>query len=152
MFFVTLLYSAVESWMRTQSGTASLRAILYFDEIYGYLPPTANPPSSSPCCACSSRRARGRTGAGHTNPVDVDYKGLSNAGSWFIGKLQTDQDKQRLLDGLSSAAVLTAGVAGPGRHRLISGLGKRAFLLHNVHAKGPQVFQTRWAMNYLAGP
>ena len=153
MFFVTLLYSAVESWMRTQSGTASLRAILYFDEIYGYLPPTANPPSKQPMLRMLKQA---RCGVGQVlvtqNPVDVDYKGLSNAGSWFIGKLQTDQDKQRLLDGLSSAAVLTAGGLDRGVHCLISGLGKRAFLLHNVHAKGPQVFQTRWAMNYLAGP
>ncbi|HSF81423.1 MAG TPA: DUF87 domain-containing protein [Anaerolineales bacterium] len=152
MFFVTLLYSAVEAWMRTQSGSTALRAILYFDEIFGYLPPIGNPPSKEPMLRMLKQaRAFGVSQMLVTqNPVDVDYKGLSNAGSWFIGKLQTDQDKQRLLDGLESA---TAGGMDRGEYdRLISTLGKRVFLLHNVHEKRPQLFQTRWAMNYLAGP
>jgi len=152
MFFITLLYSAVETWMRSQAGTSSLRAILYFDEIFGYLPPLSNPPSKQPMLRML-KQARA-FGVGQVlvtqNPVDVDYKGLSNAGSWFIGKLQTDQDKQRLLDGLDSA--MTGGLDRGQYDRLISTLGKRVFLLHNVHAKGPQLFQTRWAMNYLAGP
>ncbi|MDD2696129.1 MAG: hypothetical protein PHD58_09410, partial [Anaerolineales bacterium] len=152
MFFVTLLYSAVESWMRTQSGTSTLRAILYFDEIFGYLPPVANPPSKQPMLRMLKQaRAFGVSQVLVTqNPVDVDYKGLSNAGSWFIGKLQTERDKMRLLDGLESA--MSGGLDRQAYDRLISALGKRVFLLHNVHAKGPQVFQTRWAMNYLAGP
>jgi hypothetical protein len=129
-----------------------LRAILYFDEIFGYLPPTANPPSKSPMLRML-KQARA-FGVGQVlvtqNPVDVDYKALSNAGSWFIGKLQTDQDKQRLLDGLQSA--MSGGLDRSEYDRLISALGKRVFLLHNVHAKGPQLFGTRWAMNYLAGP
>ena len=152
MFFVTLLYSAVEAWMRTQSGTTSLRAILYFDEIFGYLPPIRNPPSKGPILRMLKQaRAFGVAQLLATqNPVDVDYKGLSNAGTWFIGKLQTDQDKQRLLDGLESAV---AGGMNRGEYdRLISALDKRVFLLHNVHAKRPQLFQTRWAMNFLAGP
>jgi hypothetical protein len=81
--------------------------------------------------------------------VDVDYKALSNAGTWMVGRLQTDQDKQRLLDGLESA---TGGIKRAEFDRLISGLGKRIFLYHNVHEKQPEVFQTRWAMSYLAGP
>lgn len=152
MFFVTLLYSAVESWMRSQKGTTTLRALLYFDEIFGYLPPIGNPPSKEGMLRML-KQARA-FGVGQVlvtqNPVDVDYKALSNAGTWFIGKLQTDQDKQRLLDGLESAA---AGGMDRGEYdRLISALGKRVFLLHNVHEKRPQLFQTRWAMNYLAGP
>jgi hypothetical protein len=151
MFFVTLLFSAMEAWMRSQSGTTSLRTLLYFDEIFGYLPPTQNPPSKEPMLRML-KQARA-FGVGLVlvtqNPVDLDYKGLSNAGTWFIGKLQTDQDKQRLLDGLQGAA--------PNMNRgeydkMISSLGKRVFLLHNVHEKKPQLFQTRWAMNYLAGP
>ena len=152
MFFVTLLYSAVEAWMRTQSGATSLRAILYFDEIFGYLPPIGNPPSKQPILRMLKQaRAFGVSQLLVTqNPVDLDYKGLSNAGTWFIGKLQTDQDKQRLLDGLESA---TAGGMNRGEYdRLISALGKRVFLLHNVHEMRPQLFQTRWAMNFLAGP
>ncbi|OGN96122.1 MAG: hypothetical protein A2Z71_10135 [Chloroflexi bacterium RBG_13_50_21] len=152
MFFVTLLYSAVETWMRSQTGTTSLRALVYFDEIFGYLPPVANPPSKQPMLRML-KQARA-FGVGQVlvtqNPVDVDYKALSNAGTWMIGKLQTDQDKQRLLDGLDSAM---SGSLDRGEYdRLISTLGKRVFLLHNVNAKGPALFQTRWAMNYLTGP
>jgi len=152
MFFVTLLYSAVETWMRSQTGSGQLRAIVYFDEIFGYLPPVANP-ASKQVMLRMLKQARA-FGVGQVlvtqNPVDVDYKALSNAGSWFIGKLQTDQDKQRLLDGLSSAAG--AGMDRGQYDRLITGLGKRVFLLHNVHNKQPLLFSTRWAMNYLAGP
>ncbi len=152
MFFVTLLYSAVETWMRTQSGITSLRAILYFDEIFGYLPPISNPPSKQPMLRML-KQARA-FGVGQVlvtqNPVDVDYKALSNAGTWFIGKLQTENDKARLLDGLESA--MSGGMDRGEYDRLISSLGKRVFLLHNVHEKHPQPFQTRWAMNYLAGP
>ncbi len=152
MFFVTLLYSAVESWMRAQTGTNSLRALLYFDEIFGYLPPIGNPPSKQPMLRML-KQARA-FGVGQVlvtqNPVDVDYKALSNAGTWFIGKLQTDQDKQRLLDGLQGA--MGGDLDRDTYDDLISSLGKRVFLLHNVHEHGAQVFQTRWAMNYLAGP
>jgi len=152
MFFITLLFSAVEAWMRTQSGTNSLRSLVYFDEIFGYMPPTANPPSKQPMLRML-KQARA-FGVGLVlvtqNPVDVDYKGLSNTGSWFIGKLQTDQDKQRLLDGLEGAVA--GGMDRFAYDKQISGLAKRVFLLHNVHSKGPVQFQTRWAMNYLAGP
>jgi hypothetical protein len=152
MFFITLLYSAVETWMRTQTGTPTLRAIVYFDEIFGYIPPVENPPSKQPMLRML-KQARA-FGVGQIlvtqNPVDVDYKGLSNAGTWMIGKLQTDQDKQRLLDGLDSA--MAGGLDRSQYDRLISTLGKRVFLLHNVHARQPQLFQTRWAMNYLTGP
>ncbi|MEO8357754.1 MAG: DUF87 domain-containing protein, partial [Chloroflexota bacterium] len=151
MFFVTLLLSAVESWMRTQSGATSLRALLYMDEIYGYLPPQRNPPSKQPLLRMlKSARAFGLGLLLATqNPVDVDYKALSNAGTWFIGKLQTEQDKNRLLDGLESAA---GGFPRTVFDKLISSLGKRVFVLHNVHARQPELFQTRWAMNFLAGP
>lgn len=152
MFFITLLYSAVETWMRGQTGTTSLRALVYFDEIFGYLPPVANPPSKEPMLRML-KQARA-FGVGQVlvtqNPVDVDYKALSNAGTWMIGKLQTDQDKQRLLDGLNSA--MSGGLDRATYDQLISTLGKRVFLLHNVNAKGPALFQTRWAMNYLTGP
>lgn len=152
MFFITLLYSAVETWMRSQTGTTSLRALVYFDEIFGYLPPVSNPPSKQPMLRML-KQARA-FGVGQVlvtqNPVDVDYKGLSNAGTWMIGKLQTDQDKQRLLDGLDSA--MSGSLNRAEYDRLISTLAKRVFLLHNVNAKGPALFQTRWAMNYLAGP
>ncbi len=151
MFFVTLLLSAVETWMRTQSGATSLRALLYMDEIFGYLPPTAMPPSKGPLLRMF-KQARG-FGLGlllaTQNPMDMDYKALSNAGTWFIGKLQTERDKLRLLEGLESAS---SGISRGTMDKLISSLGKRVFVMHNVHAKEPVLFQTRWTMNFLAGP
>lgn len=151
MFFVTLLFTAVESWMRTQAGSTSLRALLYMDEIYGYLPPTANPPSKQPLLRMLKQARAFGLGLllATQNPVDLDYKGLSNAGTWFIGKLQTERDKLRLLDGLESAA---GGTPRAEFDRLISSLGKRVFIMQNVHDKAPTIFQTRWVMNFLAGP
>lgn len=152
MFFVTLLYSAVEGWMRAQPGTSSLRALVYFDEIFGFLPPVSNPPSKEPMLRMLKMARAFGVGLilATQNPVDVDYKALSNAGSWFIGKLGTDQDKQRLLDGLASATP--GGLDRAEYDHLISAIGKRVFLLRNVHEKHAVLFNTRWAMNYLAGP
>ncbi|MFN8383131.1 MAG: DUF87 domain-containing protein [Anaerolineales bacterium] len=152
MFFVTLLLSAVETWMRTQSGSTSLRALLYMDEIYGYLPPTAVPPSKGPLLRMLKQARAFGLGLllATQNPVDIDYKALSNTGTWFIGKLQTERDKNRLLDGLESAAG--AGLPRAAMDKLISSLGKRVFVLHNVHEKAPVLMQTRWVMNFLAGP
>lgn len=151
MFFVTLLLSAVETWMRTQSGATSLRALLYIDEILGYMPPQRNPPSKGPLLRMFKQARAFGLGLllATQNPVDVDYKALSNAGTWFIGKLQTEQDKNKLLDGLEGAG---GGVQRNEFDKLISSLGKRVFILHNIHAKEPLIFQTRWAMNFLAGP
>lgn len=151
MFFVTLLLSAVETWMRTQSGSSALRALLYMDEIYGYLPPTAVPPSKGPLLRMLKQARAFGLGLllATQNPVDMDYKALSNTGTWFIGKLQTERDKNRLLDGLESAA---GGIARAAMDKLISSLGKRVFVMHNVHAKMPILMQTRWTMNFLAGP
>ena len=151
MFFVTLLLSAVETWMRTQKGSSSLRALLYMDEIYGYLPPTAVPPSKGPLLRMLKQARAFGLGLllATQNPVDMDYKALSNTGTWFIGKLQTERDKNRLLDGLESAA---GGIPRAEMDKLISSLGKRVFVLHNVHEKMPVLMQTRWTMNFLAGP
>ncbi len=151
MFFITLLYSGIESWMRTQKGSSGLRALVYFDEIAGYLPPVANPPSKSIILRMLKQARAFGVGliVATQNPVDLDYKALSNAGTWVIGKLQTDQDKARLLDGLEGAAP---GVDRKAFDRMISLVDKRVFILHNVHEDAPQVFHTRWALNYLPGP
>ncbi len=151
MFFVTLLLSAFETWMRTQAGSSSLRALLYFDELFGYLPPQRNPPSKTPLLRMLKQARAFGVGLvlASQNPADVDYKALSNAGTWFVGKLQTEWDKQRLLDGLQGA---TADLDRSAYNKIISALGKRVFLLHNIHQKQPVLFQTRWAMNFLAGP
>ena len=155
MFFVSLLLNEIVGWMRSQRGTSSLRALVYFDEIFGYLPPVANPPSKPPLLTLLKQARAFGLGvvAATQNPVDLDYKALSNAGTWMLGRLQTDRDKARVLDGLEGAAG-TAGAAfdRPQLDRLLSSLGKRMFLLHNVHETEPVVFETRWTLSYLRGP
>lgn len=155
MFFVTLLLEQVIAWMRKQSGTTSLRALIYMDEVFGYFPPTANPPSKRPMLTLMKQARAFGLGIVLTtqNPVDLDYKGLSNAGTWFIGKLQAERDKARLLDGLESVSASSGSALDRSQiDKLISSLSSRVFLLHNVNQPAPVVFQTRWAMSYLRGP
>lgn len=155
MFFVSLLLNQVLGWMRTQSGTTSLRAILYMDEIFGYFPPVANPPSKLPLLTLLKQgRAFGLGVVLATqNPVDLDYKGLANTGTWFIGRLQTERDKARVLEGLEGIAAGTGMKFDKQEmEQLLAGLDKRIFLLNNVHDDGSDVFETRWAMSYLRGP
>lgn len=153
MFFVTMLLNEVIAWMRAQQGTSSLRAILYMDEIFGYLPPTANPPSKRLFLTLLKQaRAYGLGLVLATqNPVDLDYKALSNCGTWFIGRLQTERDKARVMEGLEGASQ-GGKFDKAAMERTLAGLGKRRFLLHNVHEDEDVVFSTRWVMSYLAGP
>jgi hypothetical protein len=152
MFFVSLLMNQVLGWMRAQPGTNSLRAIVYMDEIFGYLPPTSNPPSKTPMLTLLKQaRAFGLGMVFATqNPVDLDYKALSNMGTWFIGRLQTERDKARLLDGLESATG--GGFNRKQIEKIISDLGNRVFLVNNTHEDAPELFQTRWVLSYLRGP
>ncbi|HKI86435.1 MAG TPA: DUF87 domain-containing protein, partial [Thermoanaerobaculia bacterium] len=155
MFFVSLLLDELLAWTRSRSGSNSLRALFYMDEVFGYLPPVANPPSKKPLLTLL-KQARA-FGLGLTlatqNPVDLDYKALSNIGSWFLGRLQTDQDKQRVLDGLEGAAATSeSGFDRATMDRMLSALKSRVFLLHDVHQPKPELFESRWAMSYLAGP
>ena len=155
MFFVSLLLNQTLSWVRTQSGTTSLRAILYMDEIFGYFPPVANPPSKKPLLTLLKQARAFGLGIvlASQNPVDLDYKGLSNTGTWFIGRLQTDRDKMRVLDGLEGAASEAKGQFDRASlDKLLSSLGSRMFLLNNVHEDHPVLFQTRWTLSYLRGP
>jgi hypothetical protein len=153
MFFVSMLLNEVVAWMRTQAGTSSLRAILYMDEIFGYFPPVKNPPSKAPLLTLLKQaRAFGLGVVLSTqNPVDLDYKGLSNTGSWFIGRLQTAGDKERVLAGLEGAAA-GSGFDRSRMEEILAGLGKRVFLLNNVHENAPVTFETRWVLSYLSGP
>jgi hypothetical protein len=153
MFFVSKLLNEVLAWVRTQPGTSSLRAVLYMDEIFGFFPPVANPPSKQPLLTLLKQaRAFGLGVVLSTqNPVDLDYKGLANTGSWFIGRLQTEGDKQRVMSGLEGAAG-GKDFDKPRMERLLAGLGKRVFLLNNVHENAPVTFQTRWTLSYLRGP
>ncbi len=152
MFFVSMLLNELISWMRAQPGTSSLRAILYMDEIFGYMPPIANPPSKKLFLTLLKQaRAYGLGLVLATqNPVDLDYKGLSNTGTWFIGRLQTERDKARVMEGLEGASG--GDFDRSAMERTIAGLGKRRFLLHNVHEDEAVVFNTRWVLSYLAGP
>jgi len=152
MFFVTLLLSEVVAWTRAQSGTSSLRALVYIDELYGFLPPVAEPPSKKPLLTLLKQARAFGVGLALTtqNPVDLDYKALSNAGTWLIGRLQTERDKQRLAEGLDAATAGSLKVQELTEQ--IGRLPKRTFLLHNVHDNRPTIFQTRWALSYLAGP
>jgi hypothetical protein len=155
MFFVTLLLTQLLGWMRSQQGTTSLRALFYMDEIFGYFPPVANPPSKAPLLTLLKQARAFGLGIvlATQNPVALDYKGLSNTGTWFLGRLQTDRDKERVLDGLEGAAAGGAGRFDRKRmEQILAGLGQRVFLMNNVHEDAPVVFQSRWAMSYLRGP
>ncbi len=155
MFFVTILLSEVIAWMRTQSGTSSLRAILYMDEVFGYFPPSANPPSKTPMLTLLKQARAFGLGVvlATQNPVDLDYKGLANCGTWLLGRLQTERDKLRVLDGLEGASTQAgASFDRAEMQRVLSGLGNRVFLMNNVHEDQPVVFQSRWALSYLRGP
>jgi hypothetical protein len=155
MFFVSLLLTQLLGWMRAQPGTTSLRALFYMDEIFGYFPPVANPPSKAPLLTLLKQARAFGLGIvlATQNPVDLDYKGLSNTGTWFLGRLQTERDKERVLDGLAGAAATGAGrFDRKAMEHLLAGLGQRVFLMNNVHEDAPVVFQSRWAMSYLRGP
>jgi hypothetical protein len=155
MFFVTLLLSQVVGWMRAQSGTTSLRALLYMDEIFGYFPPVANPPSKLPLMTLLKQARAFGLGVvlATQNPVDLDYKGLANTGTWFIGRLQTERDKARVLEGLEGASASAGKRFDKGRmEQTLAGLGNRIFLMNNVHEDEPVVFETRWCLSYLRGP
>jgi len=152
MFFVSLLLNEIVGWMRRLSGTSSLRAVVYMDEIAGYFPPVAAPPSKAPLLTLLKQARAFGIGIvlATQNTVDLDYKGLGNAGTWFLGRLQTERDKARVLDGLEGAAA--GAIDRAEADKTLSTLGKRVFLLHDVHAGAPQPFMTRWALSYLRGP
>jgi len=155
MFFVSLLLTQMVSWMRSQSGTTSLRALLYMDEVFGFFPPVKNPPSKAPMLTLLKQARAFGLGVvlATQNPVDLDYKGLGNTGTWFIGRLQTERDMARVLEGLEGAAAnMQGGFDRQQMERIISGLGNRVFLLNNVHDDRPEIFETRWALSYLRGP
>ena len=155
MFFVSLLLNQVLAWMRQQSGTTSLRAMLYMDEIFGYFPPVANPPSKQPLLTLLKQARAYGVGIllATQNPVDLDYKGLANCGTWLIGRLQTERDKGRLLEGLEGAsATQGAKFDRQAMEQTLASLGSRIFLMNNVHDDAPTVMESRWAMSYLPGP
>ena len=152
MFFVSLLLNQMVSWMRRQEGTTSLKALLYMDEIFGYFPPNSNPPSKQPMLTLLKQARSFGVGVilSTQNPVDIDYKGLANIGTWFIGRLQTKQDKEKVIDGLSSA--IEGKIDKNEMENLLSNLEKRTFIMKNINEDGIKIFQTRWTLSYLKGP
>ena len=155
MFFVTLLLHEIVAWMRGQPGTSSLRALVYMDEVFGYLPPTASPPSKLPMLVLLKQARAFGVGVvlATQNPVDLDYKALSNAGTWYLGRLQTERDKLRVLEGLAGASSAAGRVLDrAGADAILSGLRKRAFLRSSAHDDAPLLFESRWALSYLRGP
>ena len=150
-FFITLLLSQVVLWMRAQSGTSSLRALVYFDEVFGYCPPfPRNPPTKQPIMTIIKQGRAAGLGLflATQNPADLDYKGLANIGTWFIGRLRTGRDRDRALEGLEGAA---AGLNRAEFEKPLSTLPQRVFLAQSATGD-PRFFQTRWAMSYLRGP
>jgi hypothetical protein len=155
MFFVSLLLNQTLGWMRSQPGTTSLRAIVYMDEIFGYFPPVANPPSKAPLLTLLKQARAFGVGIvlATQNPVDLDYKGLANTGTWFLGRLQTERDKARVLDGLEGAATTTGHPFDrQAMEQTLAGLSSRIFVMNNVHEDAPVAFESRWALSYLRGP
>jgi chaperonin cofactor prefoldin len=150
-FIVTLALSKVVTWMRTQGGSGELRALVYMDEVFGFAPPTAEPPAKKPILTLLKQARAFGVGMllSTQNPVDLDYKAMSNSGTWCIGRLQTERDKARILEGLESAS---GGVDIGELDKTISGLAKRQFVLHSTRHAEPTIFTTRWAMSYLRGP
>ncbi|HZJ49174.1 MAG TPA: DUF87 domain-containing protein, partial [Acidimicrobiia bacterium] len=150
-FAVTLVLSKLITWMRSQQGTGDLRVLVYMDEVFGFVPPVANPPTKGPILTLLKQARAYGVGLllSTQNPVDLDYKAMSNAGTWCIGRLQTERDKTRIVQALASTS---GGVDVDELAERISGLAKRAFVLHNTHESEPQLFTTRWAMSYLGGP
>jgi hypothetical protein len=153
MFVVTLVANELVAWMRRQSGTAALRALFYMDEIFGYFPPVAMPPSKLPMLTLMKQARAFGLGVvlATQNPADLDYKGLGNAGTWFIGRLQTERDRERVIDGLLSAQA-GAGFDRAGLAALMAGIAPRVFLMRNVNDDAPTLFRTRWALSWLRGP
>src|SRR5262249_36915356 len=150
-----LILNQTLAWMRAQNGTTSLRALLYMDEIFGYFPPVSNPPSKLPLLTLLKQARAFGLGIvlATQNPVDLDYKGLSNTGTSFIGRIQTEREKARVLEGLEGAAVSQgAKFDRNAMEQTLAGLGSRIFLMNNVHEDAPVVFETRWTLSYLCGP
>ncbi len=149
-FVVTLLLTGLITWMRQQSGTSDLRLLVYMDEMFGFAPPTAQPPTKKPILTIFKQaRAYGVGMVVSTqNPVDLDYKVISNAGTWMLGRLQTERDKARVLEGLRSAS---GAVDVDAIDALLTNLRKREFVLRSARSAEPVVFTSRWAMSYLRG-
>ncbi len=155
MFFVTMFLNDLVGWMRAQSGTSKLRSIFYMDEVFGYFPPISNPPSKAPMLTLLKQARAFGLGVvlATQNPVDLDYKGLANMGTWMLGRLQTQRDKDRVLEGLEGASLQAGSKFNrSAMDQMLSALGNRIFLLNNVHQNDQTIFQTRWALSYLRGP
>jgi len=152
MFFVTLLLNKFIGWMRKQKGSSALKALLYMDEVFGFFPATSKPPSKEPMLLLLKQARAFGVGVvlSTQNPIDIDYKGLSNIGSWFIGRLQTKQDRDRLIDGLiqNDTSIFDKKTI----EELLSSIKSRTFIFKSAKSDALTLFQTRWVLSYLRGP
>ena len=150
-FFVTLLLSKLVTYMRGKQGSSDLRALVYMDEVAGFCPPTAEPPSKKPILTLAKQARAFGFGMVLTtqNPMDLDYKVMSNAGTWMIGRLQTERDKARILEGCRRAAERPTWASST---RASPDSTSASFFFTSREANPRSIFTTRWAMSYLAGP
>ncbi len=151
-FVIALLTSELVAWMRRQPASSGLRALFYMDEVQGIVPPyPKNPPTKGPLLTLFKQGRAYGVGAwlATQNPVDLDYKALGNAGVKLVGRLITDRDRERALEGLGMSRLPD----GRNADDIVAALGKRQFLLTDVRAKqGVRTLGSRWAMSYLRGP
>jgi hypothetical protein len=146
------------AWVRGLPGTSDLRAMILFDEVFGFLPPhPSNPPTKRPLLALLKQARAFGVGCvlATQNPIDLDYKALSNAGVWFVGRLQTDADRARVVEGLVGSEAGGGGAALDAQDlaAIIKALPPRTFFVRDVHAgRGSTILETRWTLSWLRGP
>ncbi|AUX43948.1 hypothetical protein SOCE26_054040 [Sorangium cellulosum] len=151
-----LLFEQLLSWVRGLSGTSDLRALVVFDEVFGFLPPhPASPPTKRPLLALLKQARAFGVGVvlATQNPMDLDYKALSNAGAWFVGRLQTDADRERVVEGLSGSDGGAGGVDAAALSATLKALPPRTFFVRNVHMRPTSLLaETRFSLSWLRGP
>ncbi len=151
-----VLLEEILSWVRGLPGSERLKALVVFDEVYGFLPPhPANPPTKRPMVALMKQARAFGVGVvvATQNPMDLDYRALSNAGIWCIGRLQTDADRTRVLDGLAGASQNNNQTEAELGHT-VQRLAPRWFIVKNAHAAsvGPVLLNPRQTMSIMRGP
>jgi hypothetical protein len=147
------------SWTRSLPGTNKLRALVVFDEVYGLVPPhPANPPTRTPLVSLMKQGRAFGVGVvlATQNPMDLDYRTISNAGLWAVGRLQTDADRARVIEGLTGAKVSRRSKASGSELSLadtVKDLGPRWFVWRDAHdRRGPILARTRDTLSWLRGP
>ncbi len=151
-----VLLEEVLSWVRTLLGSQRLRGLVVFDEVYGFLPPHPNnPPTKRPLVALMKQARAFGVGVvvATQNPMDLDYRALSNAGLWCIGRLQTDADRARVVESVAGGEAAGGGEAASELTQVLKRLAPRWFLVRDAHlAEQTLLLQPRWTMSFMRGP